>query len=108
MDLLTEPAEPHEYSFFTATKTQFADIETHVWIIGLLRYLKKRYLSNLEVKDEGEYWDTEDLEKLREKKQFLQGMIDAIAGGLSEDEPLPEDASVDDIIARIEAIVKKL
>jgi len=108
MDLLTEPTEPHEYSFFTATKTQFADIETHVWIIGLLRYLKKRYLGNLEVKDEGEYWDTENLEKLREKKQFLQGMIEAIAGGLSEDEPLPAGASVEDIVARIEAIVKKL
>ena len=36
------------------------------------------------------------------------GMIDAIASGLSEGEPLPEEASVEDIIARIEAIVKKL
>jgi hypothetical protein len=108
MDLITEQVEPTKYSFFTATKTQFAEIETHVWIIGLLRYLKKRYLGNLEVTDEGEYWGTEDLDKLREKKQFLQGMIDTIAGELSETEPLPEGASIEDIVARIEAIVKKL
>ena len=39
--------------------------------------------------------------------QFAEELI-AIADGLSEDEPLPEDASVDHIVARIEAIVKKL
>ncbi|PXA03456.1 hypothetical protein DDZ13_12240 [Coraliomargarita sinensis] len=108
MDLLNEQVEPTRYSLATSTKTQFAEIETHVWIIGLLRYLKKRYLSNLKVSDEGEYWETEDLEKLREKKQFLQGMIEQIGGALSEAEPLPEDASVDEMIARIEAIVKEL
>lgn len=108
MDLITEQVEPTEYSFFTATKTQFAEIETHVWIIGLLRYLKKRYLHDLEVKDEGEYWETEDLEKLREKKQFLQSMINQLAGAFSDAEPLPEGASLDDIVARIEQIAKKL
>jgi len=108
MELLSEQVEPTEYSFYTATKTQFAAIETHVWIIGLLRYLKKRYLSNLEVKDEGDYWETEDLEKLREKKQFLQGMINQMAGALSETEPLPEDASLDDIVSRITQIAEEL
>lgn len=107
VDLLNAQVEPTEYSFSTATKTQFTEVGTHVWIIGLLRYLKKRYLSNLQVSDEGEYWETEDLEKLCQKKQFLQGMIDQLAGRLSESEPLPEGASIDDIIARIEAIVKK-
>jgi len=108
MDLLDEQVEPTKYSFSTSTKTQFAEIERHVWIIGLLRYLKKRYLGNLKVSDEGEYWDTEDLEKLREKKQFLKGMIDRIAEGLGEAEPLPEGASVDEMMARIEEVVKKL
>lgn len=108
MDLITEQVEPTEYSFFTATKTQFAEIETHVWIIGLLRYLKKRYLHDLEVKDEGEYWETEDLEKLREKKQFLQGRIDQFAEALSDADALPEEATLDDIVARIEEIAKKV
>lgn len=106
MDLLNDQVELSEYSLFTATKTQFDEIETHVWIIGLLRYLRKRYLHDLKVIDEGEYWDTEDLEKLRQKKQFLPGMVDQIAGELSDAELL-EGASIDDIIARIEAAVKR-
>ena len=108
MDLIDEQVEPGPYSFFNATKTQFAEIKTHVWIIGLLRYLKKRYMSDLKVTDEGEYWETEDLQKLHEKKQFLGGMTDKMAGALSEAEPLPEGASVDDIVARIEEIAKGL
>lgn len=108
MDLLDDQVEPNEHSFYSASKTQFADIETHVWIIGLLRYLKKRYLSNLEVSDEGEYWETENLEKLREKKEFLSGMIDKLAGKLSQSKRLPEGASMEDIAARIESIAKRL
>ena len=108
MDLITEQVEPTEYSFYNSTKTQFAEIKTHVWIIGLLRYLKKRYLHDLEVNDEGEYWETEDLEKLREKKRFLQGMIDQLASAVHDTEPLPEGASLDDIVAKIEQIAKKL
>ncbi len=108
MDLICEQVEPTKYSFSTATKTQFTTIETHVWIIGLLRYLKKRYLGNLKVQDEGEYWETEDLPKLREKKEFLQGMINQMASELSQAEPLPEDATVDDIVARIEGIAQRL
>ena len=108
MDLITEPEEPHQYSFSTSTKTQYAAIETHVWIIGLLRYLKRRYIEDLEVSDEGEYWDDEDLDKLREKRQFLQNMISQMGAGLSEAEPLPKDASLETIIERIESIAKRI
>lgn len=108
MDLISEQLEPTEYSFYNGTKTQFTTMETHVWIIGLLRYLKKRYLSSLEVNDEGRYWETEDLEQLREKKQFLHRMIDKLAAGVSEGEPIPEGASIDDIVAKIEEIAKRL
>ncbi len=108
MDLITDQIEPTECSFFTATKTQFGEIETHIWIIGLLRYLKKRYLKDLEVKDEGEYWETEDLEQLGEKKQFLHGRIDQLAEALSDAESLPEEATLDDIVAGIEEIAKNV
>ena len=108
MDLIDDRKEPNEHSFYSFSKTQFAPIETHVWIVGLLRYLKKRYLSNLKVTDEGKFWETEDLETLRETKGFLSDKIDQIAGALSETEPLPEDSSVDALVARIEAIVNGL
>ncbi|MEM1223873.1 MAG: hypothetical protein AAGH40_14065 [Verrucomicrobiota bacterium] len=108
MDLLDDRVEPNEHSFYSASKTQFAGIETHVWIIGLLRYLKKCYLGNLEVSDEGGYWETENMEKLREKKEFLSGMTDKLAGELSQSKRLPEGASVDDIAAHIERLAKRL
>ena len=43
---------------WVSVKTQFDSPDTHIWIIGLLKYLKKRYIANLEVRDEGEYWET--------------------------------------------------
>jgi hypothetical protein len=52
-------------------KTQFAGPDTHVWIIGLLKYLKKCYISDLEVSDESEYWETGDRGKLESKMELL-------------------------------------
>ena len=108
MDLISDQIEPTEYSYFNSTKTQFVAIETHVWIIGLLRYLKKHYFSDLSVRDEGGYWETENFETLKEKKNFLQSKINQLGEALETAESLPEDFSVDELIARIEAIAKKM
>lgn len=107
MDLLTAPAEPGEETFSTSTKTQFAETQTHVWIVGLLRYLKRRYIQDLSVKDEGGYWETEDLGKLREKKRFLEGMIDRISGELKASS-VPRNAPTGEIISEIEAILRRI
>ncbi len=107
MDLITDQVEPTEYSYYNATKTQFTTVETHAWIIGLLRYLKKHMLSDLHVTDEGEYWETGSLETLKSKKQFLQTKIDQLADALETADALPEDATIDELVTRIEAIVKK-
>ncbi len=64
-------------------KTQYAGPETHVWIIGLLKYLKKFYIPNLEVRDEGKYWQTENIEILKEKMDFIDKKISAVSAELS-------------------------
>jgi hypothetical protein len=69
---------------YLSVKTQFAPIEIHIAIIKLFKYLKKKYISNLKVYDEGKYWDTEDEELLREKISFLNRMMDEIEGLLNE------------------------
>jgi len=107
-DLITDQIEPTEYSEYCATKTQFATAETHIWIIGLLRYLKKHYMSDLIVSDEGEYWETENRDALIEKRGFLQGKISALAGGLEGAKEELEGASLDEIVGHIEGIAKKL
>ena len=56
--------------------------DLHIWIIGLLKYLKKHYLANLEVSDEGGYWETGDRKELEAKMQFLNEKIAWLAGEL--------------------------
>lgn len=108
MDLISDQVEPTKYSYYNSTKTQFVEVDTHVWIIGLLRYLKKHYLSDLSATDEGDYWETENLETLKRKKDFLQSKIDQLGEAFEAVEPLPENISTDELVARIEAMVKKL
>jgi hypothetical protein len=45
------------------TKTQFAPIEVHVKMIRLLKEIAPQFVE-LVVEDEGEYWDTEDVDAL--------------------------------------------
>ena len=66
-----------------SVKTQFTSPEIHVWIVGLLKYLKKRYITNLEVSDEGEYWETGDIRILKAKMDLINEKIDYISSQLS-------------------------
>ena len=56
---------------FTMCKTQFGNIDVHIRIIELLDYLKKKYVSDLTVDDEGAYWETRDRRTLAEKRVIL-------------------------------------
>lgn len=56
---------------FTMCKTQFADIDAHIAIIEVLDFLKKKYIPDLAVTDEGAYWETRDLRVLAEKRILL-------------------------------------
>lgn len=56
---------------FTMCKTQFGDIDAHIHIVELLDDLKKKYISDLMVIDEGAYWETRDRRTLAEKRVIL-------------------------------------
>jgi len=56
---------------FTACKTQFGGIDTHIRIIELLAGLKEKYITDLIVDDEGAYWETRDRRILAEKRIVL-------------------------------------
>jgi hypothetical protein len=68
---------------WVSVKTQFASPEVHVWIIGLLKYVKKRYISDLQVSDEGEYWETGDIRILRDKMNLIGEKIEHLASELT-------------------------
>lgn len=65
-------------------KTQFAPPDVHISVIKLFKYVKKRYIPNLEVRDEGEYWDTADEVWLVKKMGFIEGKMDRVAQILGE------------------------
>ena len=82
MVLILEGTLKPEHAW-VSVKTQFLSPEIHVWIIGLLKYLKKRYISDLEVSDEGMYWETGDIDGLREKMDLIDAKIECISNELS-------------------------
>jgi hypothetical protein len=88
-------------------KTQFGPIEGHVALIELLTALKKEFIPDLEVCDEGSYWETRDLAALTTKWKFLHAAIEGMREGL-ETYSLSDEAAEDPLIltARIERIAQ--
>jgi len=63
---------------YISVKTQFAPPDVHISIVKLLKYLKKQYMHNLKVIDEGNYWNMEDEEDLIKKMDFIKDKIDMV------------------------------
>ncbi len=90
-----------------SVKTQYAGPETHIWVIGLLKYLKKLYLPDLEVQDEGAYWETGNFEILKEKMDFVGQKIAAVRTALSRvTKGHIERFSADEVASMIEALLR--
>lgn len=75
-------------------KTQFGSIQGHIAIVHLLDALRQRYCSNLQVTDEGEYYETRDVAALTDRMQFLAKAMDSLADGL-RDYGLSQEAAED-------------
>ena len=60
-------------------KTQFAPVEIHVAVSNLLKRLEP-YFERFEVTDEGEYYDTNDFEKLKDNIQWCYKGLDEYLG----------------------------
>jgi hypothetical protein len=63
-------------------KTQFGAVEGHVALVELLAALKREFLPDLEVSDDGDYWETRDLAELVRRRSLISRAIDALAEGL--------------------------
>jgi hypothetical protein len=94
---------------WVSVKTQFSSPETHIMIVGLLKYLKKHYIPELEVFDEGEYWETGDPEILKEKMNFIADKMDAFSKELSRVSiGHLSEYSAQDIVFVIEGLLNKI
>ena len=67
---------------WVSTKTQFAGVDIHITFINLLKYIKKKYVPDLEVKDEGRYWESENREVLQKEFDRLTDVMKAFKSAL--------------------------
>jgi hypothetical protein len=65
-----------------AVKTQFAGCTEHIWLVGLLRYIQRKFISSLKVTDEGDYWENNDPEELKRRIDELGAMISGFGSAL--------------------------
>ena len=106
MLMILDGTIPPEKSWISM-KTQFAGADTHVWVIGFLKYLKKHYISDLEVSDESNYWDTGDRKELEEKIAFLDSKIKQLSATISSGSlGNLKGLSADEIASRIEQLLR--
>ena len=91
------------------TKTQFGPVEGHVALVELLATLKREFLPDLEVSDDGGYWETRDLAELVRKWNLTQAAIDGLAEGLRRYGLSREAAEDPDILLRhIERVAERV
>jgi len=101
----TSFAEPGHYlareQLFTMT--QFSSAETHIALCSLLR-ITEHYGAELDVDDEGGYWETEDAVTLQQRMDFIDSVLTEM-----EDEPyrMP-DSSLDTEVEVGKAIERAL
>ena len=90
-------------------KTQFGSLEGHVALIEILAALKHEFIPDLEVNDEGGYWETRDIKLLAQRFGFLRRAIDGMAEGLRRHGLSAEAAEDPEIlIERITRIAEKV
>ena len=101
----TDPND--KYYSLCAVKTQYAGPEVHMAMIKMLRYISDKYFSEIEVMDEGEYWETGDEENLRKIFARYTMIINAFTEKLETMERIPGE-SEESLVNRIEEMAKEL
>jgi len=87
-----------------SVKTQFAGAKVHVALVELLRYLKGKYIHDLEVDDEAGYWGNQDITAVERDIDLINRGIDAIANRL---ETIPTQ-DTDDIVKQITIALRRM
>ena len=99
-------AEEPDLTWYNHTKTQFAPTDVHIAIVKLLKYLQQKYIGNLNVNDEGGYWETEDAALLKERIDFLNAKMDELAG-LLETLDMDNDNTAETLAGKIEKLLQE-
>jgi hypothetical protein len=100
--------EPDKMGCMNGVKTQFAPVNTHVAIVKLLRHLKNKYIHDLEVIDDGGYWESDNVETLEAARNSIFGAMDKLENALgSINSDVAESMSQDEFVDYIEKIFRE-
>jgi hypothetical protein len=81
-------------------KTQFGPLEGHVALAEMFMALRREFMPDLEVSDEGGYYPTRDFAELARRHSLLQQAITGLAEGLQRHGLSPEAAEDPNILLR--------
>ncbi len=81
-------------------KTQFAGMDTHIRIINLMAYLKKKYFKKFEIHDDGGYYPDNNTKELQSRIDYLNNAI-ATVHDVFENISINTSKSPDDFIEDI-------
>jgi hypothetical protein len=82
------------------TKTQFGSLDGHVALVEMFATLRREFLPDLEISDEGGYYPTRDLSELARRRSLVQRALDGMALGLAAHGLSQEAAEDPDILLR--------
>ena len=81
-------------------KTQFAGMDTHIRIINLMRYLKKKYFKKFDIHDDGGYYPHNNTDELQNRLDYLNNAI-ATVHDVFENIQIDDAKNPDDFINQI-------
>lgn len=90
-------------------KTQFAGADTHIRIINLMRYLKKKYFKKFEIHDDGGYYPHGNAEELQNRFDYLNNAISTVHDifeNIQIDDSKSPDEFIDEIRNALSASLK--
>ena len=94
--------------YVESIKTQYAPLEIHISIVKLLKYFKSKYIANLEVFDDSDYWNTLDEQVLKKNMNFVDSRINMVADILdAHKDDLDKADTTENLVDRIEEILRK-
>jgi hypothetical protein len=91
------------------TKTQFGPLEGHVALVEMLEALRREFIPDLEISDDGGYHPKRDLAELVRNRSLIQEAIDGLAEGLQRYGLSSEAAEDADILVRhVERVAERV
>jgi len=101
----TDKQAESSYLYMLSVKTQYAGVETHQFIIRLFRYLNNKYFTGFELSDEGDYWETNDIDLLRANFKRNAAILSSFSSAL-EFIPTHSDETIEDYFKRLLQIIR--